>query len=66
MYRTASVSCYDVMDEVFAHAVVKTYEDMGPGEPPSESTWSTTVQGTGSGSDSVWLRDALIGLIELL
>lgn len=66
MYRTANAAAYDVMDQVFISVTVQTYEPNGEIFERSESTWATTVPGTGEESESEWLRDALVALLETL
>lgn len=66
MYRTASIAAYDVMDTVFITATVTLYDGLGVGQHEVELSTATTVDGVGSGTGSVWLRDALVALAETL
>lgn len=66
MYRTAILSVYDVLDQVFVSAKVMTYSDTPGKVPPTVSVWSTTVSGVGEDDTSIWLWRALQGLQEEL
>lgn len=66
MYFTATITCYDVMDNVGISANVYSY-----GSDPStraECVYHkvTTVQGEGVDSPREWLKDALVALLETL
>lgn len=66
MYRIASIAAYDVVDTVFVTATVRLYDSLQPGVSEIEINTATTVDGHGTGSGSVWLRDALVALAETL
>lgn len=66
MYRTAYLSAYDVLDEVWVHAQISTREFDGDGIATRTSTASVQVKSTGEDNDRAWLRDALIALAETL
>jgi len=66
MYRTATMSAYDMLDHVFVTASVSRYEADGAGFERGTFTASVQVRGVGEDSDSRWLRDALIALAETL
>lgn len=66
MYRTATMAAYDVMDQVFVTAQVRTYEPDGASFTSREFHCATTVPSTGEEEDTDWLRDALIALAETL
>jgi hypothetical protein len=66
MYRTASIAAYDVLDQVFVACTVRLWDGERTEGITSESHWQTTVQGVGSSEDVVWLRDALVALLEAL
>lgn len=66
MYRTATMAAYDVMDQVFVTATVRTYEANGEGFDSAEFVTATTVPSTGEDDTTDWLRDALIALAETL
>lgn len=65
MYQIATISCYDVMDSVHITARVRQYDPLAD-TPSYECHWETTILGEGECEPSVWLREALIGLIEAL
>lgn len=66
MYRSATIAAYDVIDAVHVHAVVRLWDGFGEEGVTTESSYTATLQGVGSGSDTVWLRDALVALLETL
>lgn len=66
MYFTATVTCYDVMENIGITANVYAY---GPDpEVRAECVYHkvTTVQGEGVDSPREWLQDALVALLEAL
>lgn len=66
MYRVATISAYDVMDQVHLAATVRLWDGLEVKPSDLEFHCSTAVQGVGSAEGREWLRDALIGLIEAL
>ena len=66
MTTVTSVHAYDVMDQIFVHAVVRTYD--GALTEGSELVFdlSTTFPGQGETDPREYLRDALLGLLEAL
>ena len=66
MYRTATIAAYDVLDTIHVTATVTLYDGLGVGEHELELHCATTVDGVGSSTGSVWLRDALVALAEQL
>lgn len=66
MYRTATISAYDVMGDVFITATVRTYEPDGETFDSTEFRCATTVQGVGEPDTAEWLQDALVALLERL
>ena len=66
MYRIASIAAYDVLDSVHISAQVVLYEGVEEVTHTVELSCATTVDGVGSSSGSVWLRDALVALAETL
>lgn len=66
MYRTATIAAYDVMDTVYITATVTLYEGVGEPSHAVEFHCATTVDGLGSSTAEVWLRDALVALAETL
>lgn len=66
MYRTATMAAYDVMDQVFVTAQVRTYEPNGEGFDSVEFVTATTIPSEGEDVTREWLRDALIALAETL
>lgn len=66
MYRTATIAAYDVMDEVFIAASVRLYDHCPEVPSEIELTCSAVVSGVGTGEGRVWLKDALVALIESL
>lgn len=65
MYQIATISAYDVMDQVHIVARVRQYDAIAPGEG-SEFAWETTIPGEGECEPGQWLREVLVGLIEVL
>lgn len=66
MYFTATITVYDVMDNVGISANVYSY-----GMDPRDGSTCvyhkvTTVPGEGEDSPRQWLEDALVGLLEAL
>lgn len=66
MYRTATMAAYDVLDTVYVTATVTLYDGLGTGQHEVEISCATTVDGVGSSTGAVWLRDALVALAETL
>ena len=66
MYRIASIAAFDVLDKVQISAQVTLYEGIIEVTHTVEFSCATTVDGVGSGSPQVWLRDALVALAETL
>lgn len=66
MYRIASIAAYDVLSEVHVSAQVVLYEGIEETTHTVELSCATTVDGVGSATAEVWLRDALIALAETL
>lgn len=66
MYRTATVAAYDVLDTVHLTCTVTLYDGLGLGQHEVELHTVATVDGVGSSEGSIWLRDALVALIESL
>lgn len=66
MTTVTTVHAYDVIDQIFVRAVVRTYD--GALQEGSERVFecSTTFPGTGTDEGREWLKDALIGLLEVL
>jgi hypothetical protein len=65
-WSMATVNAYDVMGEIAVTAVVRTAP---PGGGESISTvlqCSTTFPGVGEDDPREWLRDVLVGLLEVL
>lgn len=66
MIRNASIHAYDVLDQVWVHALIQCREPDGFGFATTTTTASVQVRGTGEEDDRRWLRDALIALAETL
>ena len=64
-HMVCQINAYDVMGDVFIHATI-TDHDQSQGNEDHTHTWSTTIQGTGEDRQPRWLRDALVGLLEVL
>lgn len=64
MLYVTTIHAYDLLDTVYATAVVRRYEGTGAGESDSVFACTTTVQGTGETDPREWLRDALVALLE--
>lgn len=62
MYRTATVSCYDVLDQVMVSAVVMEYTETPGTQPPDRIVFSCQVTGHGDDDVTIWLWRALQGL----
>lgn len=65
MMRWARIYASDVMDAVVVQATVFTIDKFDREATESE-TFAVTTSSVGSGSESVWLRDALVALAETL
>ena len=64
MYRTATIACYDVMDQVMVSAVVMEYPGMPGTAPPRRVVVSAQVTGRGEDDTLVWLSQAAQALLE--
>lgn len=66
MYRTATLSCYDVMDQVHINARVLTYPSTPGTEPPEVDVYAVTLQSRGHDDPTLWLWEALQALQAVL
>lgn len=66
MYRTATLSVFDVMDQVYVNARVVTYPSTPGTEPPTVDVYATTLQSRGHDDPTLWLWDALQALQGVL
>lgn len=66
MRYEAHVTAFDVMDQVHVAVVVKCQQSVAEGHPMEILTFCTDVQGEGIDSPTLWLRDALVALLEFL
>lgn len=62
MYRTATMSAYDVLDTIFINAVVTEYEGTPGASEKTQFTWSASLPSTGEADTSIWLWKALQAL----
>lgn len=60
------LSAYDVMDQVWVTVTLHSQQEVaeGIGEPVMQL--STTLDGTGESDPFDWVRDVLVGALELL
>lgn len=65
MYITARVHCADILDEVFVEGTL-FIADWRNHTPSQTITVSTMIPGEGEDDPREWLKQALIGLIEVL
>ena len=66
MWLSTTVNAYDVMGEVHIAAVVRGLSDGPLQEFENVLQCETTIQGIGETDPRLWLKDALIGLLEAL
>lgn len=66
MHRTASISAYDVLGDVWVTGTVVTRDGLTDSVSDHRLTVSVQVKGTGEGDTARWLRDALVALAETL
>lgn len=66
MWRNATVTAYDCLQDVVISATVHTADGASVSAPARVMTASVQVRGTGEESDARWLRDALVALAESL
>lgn len=64
MYRTASISAYDMLDRVHVSAQVMTYQWDTGGAPAAALNLSHTFDGRGEPNDWLWLAHALEDLAQ--
>lgn len=62
MYRTATMSAYDVMDQVFVTAIIKEYPSTPGTLPPTEYVLHATIPSRGLDDHLAWLREGLTAL----
>lgn len=62
----ASIHAYDCLDRVEATCTVREYQDyeQGPLDPPFR--FHVSLMSEGIDNPQEWLRDALVGLLEVL
>jgi hypothetical protein len=58
------VTAYDALDEIWVSAVLMSTEHAGEGGPRAVLHYLTQVRGTGETDPRVWMRDALLALLE--
>lgn len=66
MHRTASISAYDVLGDVWITATVTTRDGFSDAVSDHRLTVSVQVKSIGEGDTARWLRDALVALAETL
>ena len=67
MYRTATVTIFDVMDQVHVTATIRSYGDPSAARHLHEDTQvSVDLESTGESNDERWLLNAIIALAERL
>lgn len=59
MYRTATCSIYDILDEVFINVRVLEYSSTPGTLPPREFIYSTSLKSTGEPDPQTWAMRAL-------
>jgi hypothetical protein len=59
MYRTATLSVFDVLDTIFVNAVVTEYNGTPGLVEPTKSVVSVSVRSTGDDDWRIWLWRAL-------
>lgn len=64
MYRIATITAMDVLEDVWVTLHLKEYAEHPPGSTPTTTTLSVQVRGTGEDDGRQWARDALIALVE--
>jgi len=66
MYRTATLSIYDVMDQVHINIVIAQYRSMPGTLSPEQFIYSATLPSTGEEEPTVWAWRALQALQDEL
>lgn len=64
-HMICQIHAYDVMGDVFVHAVV-TDHDQSQASESRQVAWTVAFPGTGEDRQPKWLRDVLQGLLEAL
>lgn len=62
MYRTATISAYDVLDTVFITAIIKEYPSTPGTLQPIEYVCHTSIPGRGEDDALRWLSEGLTAL----
>lgn len=62
MYRTATISAYDVLDQVFVTAIIKEYPSTPGTLPPIEYVCHTTIPSAGWDDWRRWFSEGLTAL----
>lgn len=66
MRYEAHISAYDVMDQVTIGCTLRCQQSVAEGDPMTVLAIGTDLRGEGISDPREWLRDALIGLLEVL
>lgn len=66
MYRTATVTAYDCLDQVVVKAVILEYNEVGTGQPPERTEVSSQVRSVGGDDPTIWLWEAVQSLQMVL
>lgn len=66
MWRSATITAYDVMETVHVTATVRTNDGLSIGTSSRVLEISVQVKSVGEETDARWLRDALVALAESL
>ena len=66
MWYAATINAFDLIDRVHVSAVVRCHGSNG--EETTVTVWqgSATFAGVGEGDPQLWLKDALVGVLETL
>lgn len=66
MRYEATLTAFDVMDQVWISVRVRSQQSVAEGHPVEVLTGSECIAGVGEDDPRQWLLDALVGLIEAL
>jgi hypothetical protein len=62
MYRTATITIYDCLDQIVVGARVWTHDDAGWDQGQADGHWYSTFPGKGTDDTLLWLWEAIQNL----
>jgi len=66
MWYAATINAFDLIDRVHVSAIVRCHEVDGEGMTTVVWQGASTVAGVGEADPHLWLKDALVALLETL